>query len=56
MFAESAIAPWASRGIFYRRQQKKFLGAKFQIDGTGTNDGAENKHRTDKRFRVLLYF
>src|SRR6218665_1539586 len=33
-----------------------FLGATFQTDGTGTNEGAEKKHKTAKSLRVLIYF
>jgi len=31
-------------------------GEKFQIDGTGTNEGAENKNRTAKSVNILLCF
>ena len=49
MFAENVLAPRTSWIIFHG--EKTFLGAKFQIDGAGTNEGAEKKHKTAKSFR-----
>ena len=42
MFAESALAPRTSWRILYG--EKTFLS-------TGTNEGAEKKHKTAKSFR-----
>ena len=39
------------RNIF---KEKYFSGAKFAIDGTGTNEGAENKNRTAKSVSILI--
>jgi len=34
----------------------KYLGATFKIEGTGTNEGAENKNRTAKSVNILICF
>jgi len=38
------------------REEKYFRGSKFEIDGTGTNEGAENKNRTAKSVNILICF
>jgi len=38
---------------FFQRGQN-MLGAKFEIDGAGTNEGAENKNRTAKSVYILI--
>jgi len=33
-----------------------FDGGEFEIDGMGTNEGAENKNRTGKSVNILICF
>ena len=47
--------PWACRN-FFRGEQNTLRGTKFEIHGTGTNEGPENRNRTAKCVNILLYF
>jgi len=55
MLAESAIAPWASQVILYRRRKTKFLGAKFQTDGTGTITRVPKTNTELLKFNVSVF-
>jgi len=39
----------------FQRESTYFGGGKFEIDGTGTNEGAENKNGTVKSVNILIY-
>jgi len=38
------------------RMREKYLRGKFEIDGRGTNEGAENQNRTAKSVNILICF